>query len=99
MIKIVCFIKRDCDACKIFTKNLMEAINNVCYDIDINIRHSSIIEGDLDLNIDRFPTTIIYDSYCYGNKELAKFIGSYPVSYIESVLFKIGDENDCRRID
>lgn len=42
MIRIDCFIKNGCDACKIAIKNITEAINEANCDITLNIRNTNL---------------------------------------------------------
>lgn len=86
MIRIDCFIKTDCDACKIAIKNITEAINEVNCDITLNIRK---VTADI-TSVKKFPTIII--SKCYLShefKEISRLEGSFPNDYIKNIIDKL----------
>lgn len=89
MIRIDCFIKDGCDACKIAIKNITEAINEANCDITLNIRKIS----EVATSIKKFPTTIIYKkTLSHELKELARLEGSFPSEYIEDIIDKLEKE-------
>lgn len=86
MIRIDCFIKDGCDACKIAIKNITEAIDEANCDITLNIRKIS----EVATSIKKFPTTIIYkETLSHELKELARLEGSFPSEYIEDIIDKL----------
>lgn len=92
MIRIDCFTKNGCDACKIAIKNITEAVNEANCDITLNIRNTSF-DDILRKKINKFPTTIIIkvDSD-YSRKELARLEGSFPSDYIKDIINKLEKE-------
>lgn len=89
MIRIDCFTRDGCDACKIAIKNITDAINEVSCDITLNIRNVSAVVT----NIKKFPTTIIYkETLSHELKELARWEGSFPSEYIEDIIDKLEKE-------
>lgn len=89
MIRIDCFIKDGCDACKIAIKNIIETINEANCDITLNIRKIS----EVATSIKKFPTTIIYkETLSHELKELARLEGSFPSEYIEDIIDKLEKE-------
>ena len=56
MIRIDCFVKSECDACKIAVKSITNAVNEASCDITLNISKIS----EVATSIKKFPTTIIY---------------------------------------
>ena len=58
MIRIDCFTRDGCDACKIAIKNITEAINEANCDITLNIRNTNL-DDILRKEITKFPTTVI----------------------------------------
>lgn len=86
MIRIDCFIKDGCDACKIAIKNITDAINEASCNITLNIRKIS----EVATSIKKFPTTIIYkETLSHELKELARLEGSFPSEYIEDIIDKL----------
>ena len=57
MIRIDCFTKDGCDACKIAIKNITDAINEANCDITLNIRNTNL-DDILRKEITKFPNTI-----------------------------------------
>ena len=43
MIRIDCFTRDGCDACKIAIKNITDAINEANCDITLNIRNTNLV--------------------------------------------------------
>lgn len=89
MIRIDCFIKDGCDACKIAIKNITEAINEVNCDITLNIRNTNL-NDILKNEINKFPTIIIIN--INNRKELARLEGSFPSDYIKDIINKLEKE-------
>jgi len=91
MIRIDCFVKSECDACKIAVKSITNAVNEVSCDITLNIR--KISEVAVATSIKKFPTTIIYkETLSHELKELARLEGSFPSEYIEDIIDKLEKE-------
>lgn len=89
MIRIDCFVKSGCDACKIAVKSITNAVNEASCDITLNIRNVSAIVT----NIKKFPTTIIYkETLSHKFKELARLEGSFPSDYIKDIINKLEKE-------
>lgn len=89
MIRIDCFTRNGCDACKIAIKNITEAINEANYDITLNIRNTSL-DDILRKEINKFPTTVIIKiDNDYNRKELARLEGSFPSDYIKELIDKL----------
>lgn len=89
MIRIDCFTRDGCDACKIAIKNITDAINEANYDIALNIRKISGVAT----SIKKFPTTIIYkETLSHELKELTRLEGSFPSEYIEDIIDKLEKE-------
>lgn len=89
MIRIDCFIKDGCDACKIAIKNITEAINEVNCDITLNIRNTNL-NDILRKEINKFPTIVIIN--INNRKELARLEGSFPSDYIKDIINKLEKE-------
>lgn len=88
MIRIDCFVKSECDACKIAVKSITNAVNEASCDITLNIR--KISEVAVATSIKKFPTTIIYkETLSHELKELARLEGSFPSEYIEDIIDKL----------
>lgn len=93
MIRIDCFIKDGCDACKIAIKNITEAINEANCDITLNIRNTNL-DDILRKKITKFPTTVITKvDNDYKRKELARLEGSFPSDYIKYIINKLEKES------
>lgn len=92
MIRIDCFTRNGCDACKIAIKNITDAINEANCDITLNIRNTNL-DDILIKEITKFPTTVItkVDNY-YKRKELARLEGSFPSDYIKDIINKFEKE-------
>lgn len=89
MIRIDCFVKSECDACKIAVKSITNVINEASCDITLNIRKIS----EVATSIKKFPTTIIYkETLSHELKELARLEGSFPSEYIEDIIDKLKKE-------
>lgn len=89
MIRIDCFTRDGCDACKIAIKNITDAINEASCDITLNIRKIS----EVATSIKKFPTTIIYkETLSHELKELARLEGSFPSDYIKDIINKLEKE-------
>lgn len=89
MIRIDCFVKSGCDACKIAVKSITNAVNEASCDITLNIRNVSAVVT----NIKKFPTTIIYkETLSHELKELARLEGSFPSDYIKDIINKLEKE-------
>lgn len=91
MIRIDCFVKSECDACKIAVKSITNAVNEASCDITLNIR--KISEVAVATSIKKFPTTIIYkETLSHELKELVRLEGSFPSEYIEDIIDKLEKE-------
>lgn len=89
MIRIDCFTRDGCDACKIAIKNITDAINEASCDTTLNIRKIS----EVATSIKKFPTTIIYkETLSHEFKELARLEGSFPSEYIKDIIDKLEKE-------
>lgn len=87
MIKIKCYIRRNCDACKIMLRIITDVITDINIDCAIrviNVENLSIDEK-AELNINKFPLTIIEKDD--NNKATLK--GTYPIEFIENVILNI----------
>lgn len=92
MIRIDCFTRDGCDACKIAIKNITDAINEANCDITLNIRNTNL-DDILRKEITKFPTTVITKVYNdYKRKELARLEGSFPSDYIKDIINKLEKE-------
>lgn len=86
MIRIDCFTRDGCDACKIAIKNITDAINEANCDITLNIRNTNL-DDILRKEITKFPTTVITKvDNDYKRKELARLEGSFPSDYIKELI-------------
>lgn len=93
MIRIDCFTRDGCDACKIAIKNITDAINEANCDITLNIRNINLDDAILKKEINKFPTTIIIKvDNDYSGKELARLEGSFPSNYIKDIIDKLEKE-------
>lgn len=93
MIRIDCIVKNDCDACKVAIRNITNAINEANCDITLNIRNIDFVKfvtGDVDIT--KFPTTIILKIDDNERKELARLEGSFPSDYIKDIINKLEKE-------
>lgn len=89
MIRIDCFTRDGCDACKIAIKNITDAINEANCDITLNIRNTNL-DDILRKEITKFPTTVITKvDNDYKRKELARLEGSFPNDYIKDIINKL----------
>lgn len=89
MIRIDCFTRDCCDACKIAIKNITDAINEANCDITLNIRNTNL-DDILRKEITKFPTTVITKvDNDYKRKELARLEGSFPSDYIKDIINKL----------
>lgn len=96
MIRIDCFTRDGCDACKIAIKNITEAINEANCDITLNIRNINL-DDILKKEITKFPTTVITKvDNDYKRKELARLEGSFPSDYIKDIIDKLQQFNGDR---
>lgn len=92
MIRIDCFTRDGCDACKIAIKNITDAINEANCDITLNIRNTNL-DDILRKEITKFPTTVITKvDNDYRRKELARLEGSFPSDYIKDIINKLEKE-------
>lgn len=92
MIRIDCFTKNGCDACKIAIKNITKAVNEANCDITLNIRNI-ILDDAILKKINKFPTTVIIKvDNNYNKKELARLEGSFPSDYIKDIINKLEKE-------
>lgn len=92
MIRIDCFVKSECDACKIAVKSITNAINEANCDITLNIRNTNL-DDILRKEITKFPTTVIIKvDNDYKRKELARLEGSFPSDYIKDIINKLEKE-------
>lgn len=92
MIRIDCFTRNGCDACKIAIKNITDAINEANCDIILNIRNTNL-DDILRKEITKFPTTVITKvDNDYKRKELARLEGSFPNDYIKDIINKLEKE-------
>lgn len=93
MIRIDCFTRDGCDACKIAIKNITDAINEANCNITLNIRNTNL-DDILRKEITKFPTTVITKvDNDYKRKELARLEGSFPSDYIKDIINKLEDED------
>lgn len=89
MIRIDCFTKDGCDACKITIKNITEVINEANCDITLNICNTNL-DDILRKEITKFPTIVITKvDNDYKRKELARLEGSFPSDYIKDIISKL----------
>nr|UVM98012.1 MAG: KaiB domain protein [Bacteriophage sp.] len=89
MIRIDCFTRDDCDACKIAIKNIIDAIDEANCDIALNIRNTNL-DDILRKEITKFPTIVITKvDNDYKGKELARLEGSFPSDYIKDIINKL----------
>lgn len=96
MIRIDCFTRDGCDACKIAIKNITDAINEANCDITLNIRNTNL-DDILRKEITKFPTTVITKvDNNYKRKELARLEGSFPSDYIKDIIDKLQQFNGDR---
>lgn len=96
MIRIDCFTRDGCDACKIAIKNITDAINEANCDITLNIRNTNL-DDILRKEITKFPTTVITKvDNDYRRKELARLEGSFPSDYIKDIIDKLQQFNGDR---
>lgn len=96
MIRIDCFTRDGCDACKIAIKNITDAINETNCDITLNIRNTNL-DDILRKEITKFPTTVITKvDNDYKRKELARLEGSFPSDYIKDIIDKLQQFNGDR---
>lgn len=96
MIRIDCFTRDGCDACKIAIKNITDAINEANCDITLNIRNTNL-DDILRKEITKFPTTVITKvDNDYKRKELARLEGSFPSDYIKELIDKLQQFNGDR---
>lgn len=92
MIRIDCFVKSECDACKIAVKSITNAVNEASCDITLNIRNTNL-DDILRKEITKFPTTVITKvDNDYKRKELARLEGSFPSDYIKDIINKLEKE-------
>lgn len=96
MIRIDCFTRDGCDACKIAIKNITDAItdaiNEANCDITLNIRNTNL-DDILRKEITKFPTTVITKvDNDYKRKELTRLEGSFPSDYIKDIINKLEKE-------
>ncbi|UWH91523.1 MAG: KaiB domain [Bacteriophage sp.] len=92
MIRIDCFTRNGCDACKIAIKNITEAINEANCDITLNIINTSL-DDILRKEINKFPTIVIIKiNNDYNRKELARLEGSFHSDYIKDIINKLEKE-------
>lgn len=92
MIRIDCFTRDGCDACKIATKNITDAINETNCDITLNIRNTNL-DDILRKEITKFPTIVITKvDNDYKRKELARLEGSFSSDYIKDIINKLEKE-------
>lgn len=96
MIRIDCFTRDGCDACKIAIKNITDAINEANCNITLNIRNTNL-DDILRKEITKFPTTVITKvDNDYKRKELARLEGSFPSDYIKDIINKLQQFNGDR---
>lgn len=96
MIRIDCFTRDGCDACKIAIKNITDAINEANYDITLNIRNTNL-DDILRKEITKFPTIVITKvDNDYKRKELARLEGSFPSDYIKELINKLQQFDEDR---
>lgn len=89
MIRIKCYTRKSCDACKIMIHILTDIIVNNNVDISFGIRHYRGNEEEFqNNNIKLFPTTIIFKN----DKEIARLEGSYSKEYLIDVINKLKEE-------
>lgn len=92
MIRIDCFVKSECAACKIAVKSITNTVNEANCDITLNIRNANL-DDILRKEITKFPTTVITKvDNDHKRKELARLEGSFPSEYIEDIINKLEKE-------
>lgn len=98
MIRIDCFTRDGCDACKIAIKNITDAINEANCDITLNIRNTNL-DDILRKEITKFPTTVITKvDNDYKRKELARLEGSFPSDYIKELIDKLKEFDEDKLV-
>lgn len=98
MIRIDCFTRDSCDACKIAIKNITDAINEANCDITLNIRNTNL-DDILRKEITKFPTTVITKvDNDYKRKELARLEGSFPSDYIKDIIDKLKEFDEDKLV-
>lgn len=98
MIRIDCFTRDGCDACKIAIKNITDAINEANCDITLNIRNTNL-DDILRKEITKFPTTVITKvDNDYKRKELARLEGSFPSDYIKYIIDKLKEFDEDKLV-
>lgn len=98
MIRIDCFTRDGCDACKIAIKNITDAINEANCDITLNIRNTNL-DDILRKEITKFPTTVITKvDNDYKRKELARLEGSFPSDYIKDIINKLKEFDEDKLV-
>lgn len=98
MIRIDCFTRDGCDACKIAIKNITDAINETNCDITLNIRNTNL-DDILRKEITKFPTTVITKvDNDYKRKELARLEGSFPSDYIKELIDKLKEFDEDKLV-
>lgn len=98
MIRIDCFTRDGCDACKIAIKNITDAINEANCDITLNIRNTNL-DDILRKEITKFPTTVITKvDNDYKRKELARLEGSFPSDYIKDIIDKLKEFDEDKLV-
>lgn len=98
MIRIDCFTRDGCDACKIAIKNITDAINEANCDITLNIRNTNL-DDILRKEITKFPTIVITKvDNDYKRKELARLEGSFPSDYIKDIINKLKEFDEDKLV-
>lgn len=87
MSKIELITRRNCEACTIMLHNIADALDETTNDITLKVIHAESLSDKeiIDMNIKRFPTTIIKEN----NVEVARLEGTYTESYLIDVINKI----------
>lgn len=87
MITIEFYTRNDCLACGVMMRNLTSALEITRLKANTIIRYGEldITKEFVDNKVEMFPTLIIKKD----DKELTRFMGTYPVDYLINVFDKL----------
>ena len=87
MIRIICYIKKNCEPCEIMMRIVSNAVVDANTDISYSIRHNNsfTVEELTKLKVRMYPTTVIEKD----GKEIARLEGIFPQAYVSDVINKI----------